>query len=1065
MRFTLRPISSKRRHSQSWLEPLTSRIVSGWIWIPSSDTDTVDVDIFEGGRLIGSTTADQFRPDLAKAGVGTGKHAFRFELPDSLLDGLEREIAVKISGTNDSLRNSPQRYTVPLEVTVDGLEHNLLTGWAWNPWNPDAHLDIELWEGDCIVGRGIANVARADLTASHKGKGDHGFRLPLPEELLDGEEHLVRVTIAGARHAKLPAASKRIRAAAKGYLDCIDLARNVVVGWAWDPMHRHGSAQVEIKLNDRCIGTVAASGFRGDLRDLGLTSCHIGFEFPLPEPLDPYKSYVISASIVGTATPLNNSPQFYVSPEAVQRTVKELQCELNARCQGANGKAPATPGTSALDDDLGSCEYIRQFIFPSMLNALPDGATHLQINACAPPLPSPDASFDSDVSSRTVDVIVPVYQAVAATVQCLTSIAHAAADASSLCEVTVIIDDPDRQAYGPVLELARKSGFSLLFNDQNDGFVKTVNRGMRLHPERDVILLNSDTLVHGDWVGRLREAAYRDASIGTVTPLSNNATICSYPRMCSAEAIQPEQVAVLDRLCAATNSGETAEIPTAVGFCMYIRRKCLRDVGLFDEQLWGKGYGEENEFCLRATARGWRHIVAGGIFVGHLGHASFDAEQSCELMRENGAKLSRLYPGYDRTVAAFIHADPVRRIRRRLDLERLRQGDESYVVFITADLIGGAGRHVNDMVQALTRQGVPVAVLRVTAERQARIEAGLHAFPNLVYNLDRECDQLCADLRSLRVRHIHYQQMLNVPEKILRLASDLHIPYDCTIHDYACLCPRVSMVDDSGVYCGEPDVAVCEKCLKLCGAHPMWSTFAQQYRTVAALRASSAQLLAGARRVFCPDEDVRERLARYFKPDNLLMRPHPDAVPETAPLPLRESRRELRVAVIGAVGPYKGYEVLLACARRAFKMGVPIRFIVIGYTCDDKELAAVGNVSITGKYAEEKIFELLRKEHPDLAFFPSVCPETYSYTLSIALRAGLYPVAFDLGAIGRRIRAVKFGKVLPLTLQPMAILEALDEAAREAPGSTPPGREAVMVYDDIIREYYEMPAIAAGMGA
>ena len=58
---------------------------------------------------------------------------------------------------------------------------------------------------------------------------------------------------------------------------------------------------------------------------------------------------------------------------------------------------------------------------------------------------------------------------------------------------------------------------------------------------------------------------------------------------------------------------------------MYIRRAALADVGLFDADAFGRGYGEENDFCLRASARGWRHLLACDTFVYHEGTVSFGA--------------------------------------------------------------------------------------------------------------------------------------------------------------------------------------------------------------------------------------------------------------------------------------------------------------------------------------------------------------------------------------------------------------------------------------------------------
>jgi GT2 family glycosyltransferase len=186
---------------------------------------------------------------------------------------------------------------------------------------------------------------------------------------------------------------------------------------------------------------------------------------------------------------------------------------------------------------------------------------------------------------------------------------------------------------------------------------------MRLAGRRDVVLLNSDTEVAADWLDRLHRAAWSGACVGTVTPFSNNATICSFPAFCEDNALPPgHTTTTLDRLFAAAHPGQALDIPTAVGFCMYIRRDCLDDVGAFDADTFGAGYGEENDFCLRASARGWSHLHALDVFVYHVGATSF-SERRHELQRAALAAMRRLHPGYEELIRAFVQRDPARPYR------------------------------------------------------------------------------------------------------------------------------------------------------------------------------------------------------------------------------------------------------------------------------------------------------------------------------------------------------------------------------------------------------------------
>ncbi|ODU10749.1 MAG: hypothetical protein ABS84_01890 [Rubrivivax sp. SCN 71-131] len=275
---------------------------------------------------------------------------------------------------------------------------------------------------------------------------------------------------------------------------------------------------------------------------------------------------------------------------------------------------------------------------------------------------APRAPFD-----ETVEIIVPVYGGLAHLRRCLTSVMGTLGQHP--WHLTVIDDaSPDAETRDWLRAFADlHPQVSVISNARNLGFVATVNLGMRLAGRRDVVLLNSDTEVAGDWLARLRAAAWRAPRVGTVTPFSNNATICSFPRFCQANEMPAGwSVAALHALFARTLEGQALEIPTAVGFCMYIRRDCLDEVGAFDAESFGAGYGEENDFCLRASRRGWQHLHALDTYVYHAGGASFSERQQA-LQAAALQAMRRLHPQYEEVVRAFVARDPAREARQRVE--------------------------------------------------------------------------------------------------------------------------------------------------------------------------------------------------------------------------------------------------------------------------------------------------------------------------------------------------------------------------------------------------------------
>ena len=325
---------------------------------------------------------------------------------------------------------------------------------------------------------------------------------------------------------------------------------------------------------------------------------------------------------------------------------------------------------------------------------------------------------------------------------------------------------------------------TLLENQSNLGFVATANRGMRLHPERDVVLLNSDTVVANDWLDRLRECAWRDETTGTVTPFSNNATICSYPAFCCDNALPGDlSVAELDALFREANRGESVPIPTAVGFCMYIRRDCLDQVGLFDAERFGRGYGEENEFCFRAARHGWRHLLCADTFVYHAGAVSFGEERS-EQQRAALAALTALHPDYEAVVRAFVAADAPKPYRFAVDMARVMRTARAAGHPTTLVIAGESDGTLDAQLEKPAETAGSSAAILLLAPCAATGSAPAMALSwadgapgNAVcFDADRDYATLLRLLAAAGVGRVRLCRVQSVHPQFLRLPRDLGVP-------------------------------------------------------------------------------------------------------------------------------------------------------------------------------------------------------------------------------------------------------------------------------------------------
>jgi GT2 family glycosyltransferase len=631
----------------------------------------------------------------------------------------------------------------------------------------------------------------------------------------------------------------------------------------------------------------------------------------------------------------------------------------------------------------------------------------------------------SGAVATRVDVIVPVFRGFSETVRCLESVLRAP---TQIPFELIVIDDcgPDETLTDWLTHQAEQGAFTLLRNASNLGFVASANRGMCLHPARDKVLLNADTEVHGDWLDRLHAHAHAVPRCGTVTPLTNNGTICSYPVSLRENPYPLELTwAELDGLAAQVNAGVWVEAPTGVGFCLYVTAACVDSTGPFDVARFGHGYGEENDFCQRARNRGWLNILAADVFVHHVGSVSFQGTRGPRVQRAMKI-LNDQHPGYDRQIRQFIALDPLLTARRNLDWARLRRHRRAENVLVFCHRRGGGSeRHLNEDVTALSSVGIGVFFLRPDSHRKGHLRwstPGQASFPNLGAQAFAETQVLAAAVRDLHITRIHVHGLVdfgdNATAQLQELVDATGLPLWVDIHDYAIICPEINLVDDSGIYCGEPDETACRRCLGS-GRNPFG------VRDIVAWRQSQHALLQRAARILVPDEDVAARLSPYFPDLVFEVSPHedPESFREQPRTFLPDAQRPLHVVVPGAIGRIKGFEVLLTCARDARRRGLPIRFTVLGYTLDDSRLQREG-VVVTGRYLEHEALQRLADLDADVAWIPSVWPETYSYTLSLALGAGLPVFAFDLGAVAARLRRLnRADHLMPLSLaaRPMEI--------------------------------------------
>jgi GT2 family glycosyltransferase/glycosyltransferase involved in cell wall biosynthesis len=792
----------------------------------------------------------------------------------------------------------------------------------------------------------------------------------------------------------------------EGFVEGIP-ASGALRGWCWFPAERERAPEISIAaLGDpkRRVAVLARFADEALVR---------GDEFGIPH------SFTLSAEAVeklGDAITVSgpHGQPLYGSPLWPRAARDNAQAAIAAvaRLFPATRDRPTGSGHPA----SASAARLREVAVP--VAVMPPRKAH------APPRGNPGRR-------HPVDVIIPVYTGREMTLACIEAVRAQLGPGERI----VVVSDasPDADLVAELKALAKRGHIVLQAETVNRGFPGTANIGLRLAAGRDAVLLNSDTVVTPGWLAGLRAAVYAASDIGTATPLSNDATIFSYPRRDAANPFPtPAAAGELAALAAsAAGGGASIEVPTGHGFCIYMRAECIAETGLLREDLFAQGYGEENDFCMRARHLGWRHVAVPGVFVAHRGSQSFSAARE-DLMRRNLETLNRLHVGYEAMIAAWQRADPLRDSRRRIDLARLRKAStgRQSVLMVTHDRSGGVRQYVAARAAAAVRAGLQPLVLRPVNEKDANGQIASHAvsldtgfddaYPNLHFRLPEERDALAECLRACAVAAIEVNSLVGHAECLVDLLLAHTAPLDLVIHDYSWFCPRITLTTGGNRYCGEPPIAACRDCVSAHG------TNFDEDITPDDLLARSQRLIAAARAVIAPSEDAARRIRdRFAAAVTVRAWEAPRAHRLRPPAQEAGRSRPVRVAVVGAIGHEKGYMTLLSCARIAAAARLPLEFVVVGHTRDDKRLLETGVVRLTGRYEEAESVALIAAQNADFAWLPSVWPETWSYVLTRIWEAGLFTIVHDIGAPAERVRAFGGGLVLPLHVPPERLVAVL----------------------------------------
>lgn len=559
--------------------------------------------------------------------------------------------------------------------------------------------------------------------------------------------------------------------------------------------------------------------------------------------------------------------------------------------------------------------------------------------------------LDIDVSSALpilpiVDIIVPVYSGYKETLECLDSIKAAR---NMTPYRLIVVDDcsPDEKLRLNLRERAERSEITLISRPINAGFSGAVNAGLMFDNSRDVILLNADTVVFGNWLDRLRSMAYRQGDIATVTPFSNHGELLSYPiPMRDNPLVNIQHAEQIDALFNKLGSDEPVDIPVGVGFCLYVKRQALNAVGLFDEKNFGRGYGEDTDFFIRIKAQGWRNVCATNTYVVHWGSRSFGAEKK-QLVAKNIPFLLAKYPKHSEEYQHFLDVDPNLQLRRTIQRQWLAAILPEYQVVLS---VGAAAQD----------EGVSFTLLLDTDKsnqwRLNLVVVGLTGLDTISYQWPSQFGELREDMLAAEFSSLSFKTFGSWPAEIIDQLCDGFIPYNFQLVDYSAYCPRKYRLNCDANSCNDPvDVSVCTQCVAQLGP------LVYDYSGIDSWRARAQRIFSHAIEISAESEEILAAFLRRFPELQAKMsRSNLCAdVPEMFQLP-KEFKETLRIAVLSAGSLDEGYFQLLEQVKWSENHNRSLDFIVFGRTMNDLRLRQLANVYLAGEMPADRLPDMLR---------------------------------------------------------------------------------------------------------
>ncbi|MGZ9811152.1 glycosyltransferase [Pseudoroseicyclus sp. H15] len=1015
------------------IDMVADGLIEGWVK-DLADNAALTVDVFlDNTPLAREIVADRYRKDVEQAGYGSGRHGFSCPVPEGM-SPLGGRLELRPAGASTVLLS---------EVITAAMM---------------AERPRPATQTDPAVGEALApNDAGPDRTAA-------------PAKTMSPSATQVQGESATGTQGKMYCAP--------GFTGSIDRIRNnVLKGWVRGPNDAETLILDVFADNVLLAEAIPADKYRRDVEGAGFGTGWYGFAYDLPagislagqrldirlagddtvvlsKTVPPEMPARAAGAVIGSDSSSGNVSGKADGPAAYECRIDVLS-ETLIRGWAVNTNHPGNVFTIDLFVDgvllaqvsndkrrsdlekLGKSEGVGGFEHRLLLGyletgkhivtiGLPDGnriqkEIEIKENTLRYPL---NAGVAKILPSQTA-IIVPIYDAAEDVMTCIERLLeHTPKDID-----IVLIDDASSDPRIEVLlaEAQKHPRFRTLRNATNLGFTRTVNRGLAEIGRKHAILLNSDARVTPGWVHGLLRAASSRPMVATVTAMSDRAGAFSAPTIGNDNPL-PAGVAedVYARAFRQRSLGLYPLVPTGNGFCMFVNRTCIDDIGPFDDKAFPRGYGEENDFCMRAGRAGWSNLIDDCTYVFHDRSKSFGSAKT-ELMDAGRRVIDDRYPEYKAAIRVFSTGAEISlaRFRAAQALQDCSSPSAALpaILYVVSTQTGGTPQTNMDLMQQIADEMQPW-LLQCNSRRLTlqRLEGGqlvdvkthdLVEPVDPVTHRSGEYDAVVAnwldlvDPRMVHIRHLAWHS-LSLP----RLAKARSCPVVFSFHDFYAICPTVKLLDEQNVYCG----GNCTKTEGDCKVE-LWAADSMpklKNAWVHVWRERFNEVLQDCDIFVTTSESARTQILAHFDldEDRFFVIPHGRNFADM--LQLRSRRRQgepIRILVPGNINAAKGRDIITALARHD-RAGL-LQFHILGNMKDAAAWEISPNIVLHGTYPRDDFAKRVATIRPHLGAIFSIWNETYCHTLTELWSVGLPAVVFDFPTVATRVRDTGAGWVVP----------------------------------------------------